>query len=73
MIDDARMKTESESPDLYLDFIRQHGIPSALRRENAKSETGQRVWQRNRVFLRSNGQSHTVNGRIQKNLMVSII
>jgi hypothetical protein len=32
------MKTESEFPDVYLDFIRQHGIPSALRRDNAKSE-----------------------------------
>jgi hypothetical protein len=35
----ADMKTESEFPDVYLDFIRQqHGIPSALRRDNAKSE-----------------------------------
>jgi hypothetical protein len=24
------MKTESEFPDVYLDFIRQNGIPSAL-------------------------------------------
>jgi hypothetical protein len=39
----AGMKTESEFPDVYLDFIRQHGIPSALRRDNAKSEMSQRV------------------------------
>jgi hypothetical protein len=31
----AGMKTESEFPDVYLDFIRQYGIPSALRRDNA--------------------------------------
>jgi hypothetical protein len=34
----AGMKTESEFPDVYLDFIRQNGIPSTLRRDNAKSE-----------------------------------
>jgi hypothetical protein len=39
----AGMKTESEFPDVYLDFIRQYGIPSALRRDNAKSEMSQRV------------------------------
>jgi hypothetical protein len=39
------MKTESEFPDVYLDFIRQYGIPSALRRDNAKSETSQCVKQ----------------------------
>jgi hypothetical protein len=37
------MKTESEFPDVYLDLIRQYGIPSALRRDNAKSEMSQRV------------------------------
>jgi hypothetical protein len=31
----AGMKTESEFPDVYLDFIRQRGIPSTLRRDNA--------------------------------------
>ena len=39
----AGMKTESEFPDVYLDFIRQRGIPSALRRDNAKSEMSHRV------------------------------
>jgi hypothetical protein len=34
----AGMKTESEFADVYLDFIRKYGIPSALRRDNAKSE-----------------------------------
>jgi hypothetical protein len=39
------VKTESEFLDvtLYLDFIRQHDIPSTLRRDNAKSEMSQRV------------------------------
>jgi hypothetical protein len=36
-------KTESEFPDVYLDFIRQYGIPSALRCDNAKSEMSQCV------------------------------
>jgi hypothetical protein len=39
----AVMKTESEVADIYLDFIRKYGIPSALRRDNAKSEMIQRV------------------------------
>jgi hypothetical protein len=39
----ACMKTESEFADLFLDFIRKYGVPSALRRDNAKSEMSQRV------------------------------
>jgi hypothetical protein len=39
----AGMKTESDFSDVYLDFIRKYSIPSALRRENAKSEMSQRV------------------------------
>jgi hypothetical protein len=39
----AGMKTESEFADVYLDFIREYGIPSALRRDNAKSEMNQCV------------------------------
>jgi hypothetical protein len=39
----AGMKTESEFADVYLDFNRKYGIPSALRRDNAKSEMIQRV------------------------------
>jgi hypothetical protein len=37
----AGMKTESEFADVYLDFIKKCGIPSALRRDNAKSEMSQ--------------------------------
>jgi hypothetical protein len=39
----AGMKTESEFADVYLDFIRKCGIPSALQRDNTKSEMSQRV------------------------------
>jgi hypothetical protein len=39
----ASMKTESEFADVYLDFIRKYGIPSAIRRDNAKSEMIQPV------------------------------
>jgi hypothetical protein len=47
----AGMKTESEFPDVYLDFVRQCGIPSALRRDNAKSEMSQRVRQIHRDLV----------------------
>jgi hypothetical protein len=43
ILNDAEMKTESLFPDIYLDFIRQHGISSALQRDNAKLEMSQRV------------------------------
>jgi hypothetical protein len=39
----AGMKTESEFADVYLDFIRKYGIPSALQKDNAKSEMSQSV------------------------------
>jgi hypothetical protein len=39
----AGMKTEFEFTDLYLDFIRQHGIPSAPQHVIAKSEMSQHV------------------------------
>jgi hypothetical protein len=39
----AGMKTESEFADVYLDFIRECGIPSTIERDNAKSEMIQRV------------------------------
>jgi hypothetical protein len=43
MLSVANMKTESEFADVYSDFIRKYGIPSALRRDNAKSEMSQSV------------------------------
>jgi hypothetical protein len=47
----AGMKTESEFLDVYLDFIRQRNIPSALRRDDAKSELSQRVCQIHRDLV----------------------
>jgi hypothetical protein len=37
----ADMKTELEFSDVYLDFIRKYGIPSAFWIDNAKSEMSQ--------------------------------
>jgi hypothetical protein len=39
----AGIKSESEFADVYLDFITKYGIPSTLRRDNAKSEMSQGV------------------------------
>jgi hypothetical protein len=39
----AGMKTESEYPDVFLDFIKQHGILSALQIDDTKSEMSWRV------------------------------
>jgi hypothetical protein len=47
----AGMKTESEFPDVYLDFIRQNGIPSAFQRDNTKSAMSQRVRQIHRDLV----------------------
>jgi hypothetical protein len=47
----ADMKTESEFADVYLDFVRKYGIPSALRRDNAKSEMIQRVKDMHRELI----------------------
>jgi hypothetical protein len=43
MLFSTGMKTESEFADVYFDFIRKYGIPSALRRDNAKSKMSQCV------------------------------
>jgi hypothetical protein len=47
----AGMKTESEFTYVYLDFIFQNGIPSAIRRDNAKSKMIQRVIQIHRDLV----------------------
>jgi hypothetical protein len=43
MLHVAGIKTGSEFPDVYLDFIRQHGISSTLWLDNAKSKMSKRV------------------------------
>jgi hypothetical protein len=48
---DAGMETESEFIDIYLNFIRKYGIPSALQRDNAKSKMSQLVKDIHRYFI----------------------
>jgi hypothetical protein len=45
MLNVTTKKTESEFQDVYLDFIRQHGILSALQLDNANSEISQSIQQ----------------------------
>ena len=45
------MKTESEFPDAYQDFMRKRGIPHTLRRDNAKSEMSEKVLNLHRDFV----------------------
>ena len=42
-IDIYGMKRKGEFPTVYRDFIREHGCPSILRRDNAKEEQGEEV------------------------------
>ena len=45
------IKTKGEFPKVYRDFIREHGAPSALRRDNAKEEQSEIVKDINREFI----------------------
>jgi hypothetical protein len=45
MIHASGMKTLPVFPGLYLDFIKQQGIPTTLHRDNSKSEMSQHVRQ----------------------------
>ena len=45
------MKSESQFPDAYLDFIRKHGIPPVLHKDNAKSEMSDKVKQIHRDLI----------------------
>ena len=45
------MRSKGEFPKVYKDFIRDHGAPSALRRDNAKEEQSELVKDINREFL----------------------
>jgi hypothetical protein len=47
----AGIKTESEIADEFLDFIGKYDTPSAIRRENAKSEMSQCVKDIHRDFI----------------------
>ena len=45
------MKTESEFPSTYQDFLRDQGIPHTLRRDNAKSQKSQVITEINRELI----------------------
>ena len=45
------MKTESDFADAYQDFMRKQGIPHTLRRDNAKSETSEKVLNLQRDYI----------------------
>jgi hypothetical protein len=42
------MKSKGQFPDIYSDFIREHGCPMALRRDNAKEEKSEAILKTNR-------------------------
>ena len=45
------IKSKGEFPKVYRDFIRDHGAPSALRRDNAKEEQSEIVKDINREYM----------------------
>ena len=45
------IKSRGEFPNVYRDFIRDHGAPSALRRDNAQEEKSEQVVDINREFM----------------------
>lgn len=51
MINVIGMKSESEMPEAYKDFIREEGAPSILRRDNSQVQSGVRTTQVNREFF----------------------
>ena len=55
MINVYPMKSESEGPEAYEDFIREEGCPSLLRRDNSKMQTGEDFKSINRHFCVKDG------------------
>ena len=45
------MRSKSDFPQVYADFLRNEGIPTVLRRDNAPEEQSQEVVRLNRKFL----------------------
>ncbi|HYX14539.1 MAG TPA: hypothetical protein VE944_09245, partial [Nostoc sp.] len=45
------IRSKAEFPNVYRDFIRAHGAPSALRRDNAQEEKGEQVIDINREYM----------------------
>src|SRR5688500_491134 len=46
-----RIKSKGEFPNAYRDYIRDHGAPSALRRDNAKKEQSEVIKDINREYM----------------------
>ena len=59
------MKTESHFIESYYDFMRENGIPCALRRDNAKSEKSAKITALNRRLLVSD--QFTESHQLQQN------
>ena len=57
------IKSRAEFPNVYRDFIRAQGAPSALRRDNAREEQSELVTEINREFMIKD--SHIIHNRIQ--------
>jgi len=45
------MNSKGDFPRAYKDYIREHGAPSALRRDNAKEDNSEEVLDINREFI----------------------
>ena len=45
------IKSRADFPNVYRDFIRAQGAPSALRRDNAQEEKGEQVIDINREYM----------------------
>src|SRR5687767_5018070 len=45
------MKSKGEFPNAYRDYIRDHGAPSAIRRDNAKEEQSETITEINREYM----------------------
>ena len=51
MINVYGMKSESEMPEVYKDFIREEGAPTILRRDNSQIQSGKRTTSLNREYV----------------------
>src|SRR5687767_4637309 len=45
------IKSKGEFPTAYRDYIRDHGAPSALRRDNAREEQSETIMEINREYM----------------------
>ena len=58
-------KSKGEFPKNYKDFIREHGAPSTLRRDNAKEEQSEEVLRMQRqMYIKTNSLRHITPNKI---------